>query len=422
MSPVDRAALESLRRSCVECGLCLPTCATYLATGDEMHSPRGRLLLLGEVLAGRLEADQPEVRDAFDHCLGCLACTATCPSGVSAELLDWVRPADNDRQRLITLLDRRTVLRLLRRLAALTRGLLKRLLGASWRRRLAGAPLARMLGTVPLGPGSDAALVKQLDGLLQGRTVHSLAVREVAPAAGRRVAFFRGCADEHLLPHTARRLRETLIELGCELVEPEGQDCCGALATHLEARSRAAKLQRRNQVAFAPHLDRCDHVVVAAAGCGRELSIQPGELAAKVIDAITLLAELAPTDLSPVPLRVAVHDPCHARHGLGVVEAPRSLLRCIAGLEVLEPVEAEVCCGSAGVYGVQHPELSAAMGRRKAEALAATGCDLVVTTNPGCLGQIADGLALVAPSIPILPLSDLIWYARRRQRLAKENS
>lgn len=414
--------LDSLRRSCVECGLCLPTCATYLATGDETQSPRGRLLLLGEVLAGRLEADQPEVRDAFDHCLGCLACTATCPSGVSAELLDWVRPVGGDRQRLITLLDRRTVLRLLRRLAVLTRGLLRRLLGVSWRQRLAGSPLARLLGTVPLGPGSDAALVRQLDGLLQGRAVHSPAVGDTTPAAGRRLAFFRGCADEHLLPHTARRLRETVVELGCELVEPEGQDCCGALATHLEARSRAAKLQRRNQVAFAPHLDHCDHVVVAAAGCGRELSIQTGELAAKVIDAVTLLAELAPVDLGSVPLRVAVHDPCHARHGLGVVEAPRNLLRCIADLEVLEPVEADVCCGSAGMYGVQHPVLSAAMGRRKAEALVATGCDLVVTTNPGCLGQIADGLALVAPSIPILPLSDLIWYARRRQRRAKENS
>lgn len=425
-SSLDRSALDSLRRSCVECGLCLPTCATYLATGDEAQSPRGRLLLLGEVLAGRLEADQPEIRQAFSQCLGCLACTATCPSGVSVELLDTVRvlgtrPPGGDRRRLITLLDRRLVLRTLRYLGVLIRGSLRCVLGTSWRRRLTGSRLARMLGTLPLGPGPDTALVKQLDELVRGRAVPAPVAGVAKSVVGRRIAFFSGCADEHLLPHTARRLRETLTDLGCELVEPEGQDCCGALANHLEARSRAAKLQRRNQVAFAPHLDSCDQVVVAAAGCGRELSIQPGELAAKVVDAVTLLAELAPADLGPVPLRVAVHDPCHARHGLGVVTAPRRLLDNIPGLEVLEPDEAEVCCGSAGVYGVQHPALSAVMGRRKAEVLAATGCDLVVTTNPGCLGQIADGLALVAPTVPILPLSDLIWYARRRRGCTEEN-
>jgi glycolate oxidase iron-sulfur subunit len=90
------------------------------------------------------------------------------------------------------------------------------------------------------------------------------------------------------------------------------------------------------------------------------------------------------------------------------------LLARIPGLEVLEPAEAEVCCGSAGAYALRHPEFADAMGRRKAEALAATGCDLVVTTNPGCLGQIADGLALVAPSVPVLPLTDLVWYALNR--------
>ena len=103
--------------------------------------------------------------------------------------------------------------------------------------------------------------------------------------------------------------------------------------------------------------------------------------------------------------------PCHARHGEGIVEAPRRLLDAVPGLVRLEPEEAEVCCGAGGPYAVFHPELAAAMARRKALRLAETGADLVVTSNPGCLGQIAAALAEVAPDLPIVPLTDLLWYA-----------
>ena len=123
---------------------------------------------------------------------------------------------------------------------------------------------------------------------------------------------------------------------------------------------------------------------------------------------------LAAADLpSPgrVALKVAIHDPCHLRHGQGIVDEPRILLRRIPGIEVLEPEEPEICCGSGGAWGLRYPEMSAELGRRKAQLLAATGAGLVVTTNPGCLGQIADGLALEAPGLPILPLTDLVWYA-----------
>ncbi len=428
---LDRTQLDDLRQSCVECGLCLPNCATYLATGNEAQSPRGRLLLLGEVLDGRTDASEPSVRETFDQCLGCLACTATCPSGVSADLLAYVRrlaaDADPNRRPPVRLLDRRAVLRTLRVVGSLVRGAAVRLLGAGWRGRLertpgAGRRLARLLGTLPVDPGSDDALIAQFETLDGGGPRPAVSSHHRAPAAGLRVAVFKGCADASLMPHTSRRLQDLLRRLGCELTVPEGQDCCGALASHLESRGRTSRLRRRNRRAFTPHLGHCDHVVVAAAGCGQELKSQPGDLSDMVIDAVSLLERLAPVDLGPVPLRVAVHDPCHARHGLGVVEAPRRLLARIPGVVVLEPAEAEVCCGSAGVYGVQHPEMSAVMGRRKAEALAATGCDAVVTTNPGCLGQIADGLALVAPHIPILPLTDLVWYAARASGPRKEMS
>jgi glycolate oxidase iron-sulfur subunit len=236
-----------------------------------------------------------------------------------------------------------------------------------------------------------------------------------APLPGPRLAWFAGCADRTLLPGTADRLRRLLGDLGCVIVEPRWQACCGALAAHAARPRRSRWQRRRNTVAFGGVLDQCDHVVVAAAGCSLHLRDYPDPFGRKVQDAIVLLDRLLPTSLGTLPLRVAVHDPCHRRHGLQMVAEPRRLLARIDGVQILEPAEAEVCCGSAGTYAVEHADLAAAMSVRKAEVLAATGCDLVVTTNSGCLGQIADGLALVAPHVPVLPLTDLLWYAWSRR-------
>lgn len=440
--------LDPLLRRCVECGLCLPHCATYLASGDETLSPRGRLLLLGEVVHGRLEPGVPAVARAFELCLGCMACSAVCPSGVSYDLLATLRELGQQAGRrpgrsMAALLDRAAVLRLLRGCAAVMRRALVLLLGASWRRRLerAPAPLARpahLLGILPAAPRQDRDLVALLDRLVAcaspttplevARPTIPLPAPDtgdeaVAPVARPRLAWFAGCADQMLLPGTASRLRRLFGDLGCAVVEPRWQACCGALAAHTARPWRSRWQRRRNLVAFGGVLEQCDHAVVAAAGCSLHLREYPDPLGSKIADAIALLDRLLPPSLGGVPLRVAVHDPCHRRHGLQMVAEPRRLLARIAGLQIIEPAEAEVCCGSAGTYAVEHPDLAAAMSVRKARVLAATGCDLVVTTNPGCLGQIADGLALVAPHVPVLPLSDLVWYAwscgqRTRERKA----
>jgi glycolate oxidase iron-sulfur subunit len=226
--------------------------------------------------------------------------------------------------------------------------------------------------------------------------------------------FFRGCASDGLLPVTARRLRELLVAAGCDVVVPEGQACCGALAAHGGRPDRARDLQRQNGDVLAAALAGGGELVVEAAGCGLELGGYPDGVGDRVRDAVALLADLALPPLGTVPLRVALHDPCHARHGQGLVCEPRRLLARIPGLEVITPEEAETCCGSAGIYSLRHPRLAAAMGRRKAAVLAAARADVVVTSNPGCLGQIADGLRLEAPGLPILPLTDLVWYAWRR--------
>jgi glycolate oxidase iron-sulfur subunit len=467
--------IDGLLRRCVECGLCLPHCATYLVSGDETLSPRGRLLLLGEIAHGRLEAEVPAVARAFDLCLGCMACSAVCPSGVSNDLLVTLRDlgqraSRRPGRRAVGWLDRAAVLRLVRAGGTAARALLVLLLGTHWRRRLQRSPaplarLARLLGILPTAPRRDRGLVTLLDRLVAcapvadtarlpavppaagstlpsatppsptGATSAAVAADATAattataaataagaalPLPGPRLAWFAGCADQMLLPGTADRLRRLLGDLGCSIVEPRWQACCGALAAHAARPRRSRWQRRRNTVAFGGVLDQCDHVVVAAAGCSLHLLSYPDPFGRKVQDAIALLDRLLPASLGTLPLRVAVHDPCHRRHGLQMVAEPRRLLARIDGLQILEPAEAEVCCGSAGTYAVEHADLAAAMSVRKAAVLAATGCDLVVTTNSGCLGQIADGLALVAPHVPVLPLTDLLWYAWSRRPGAQE--
>ncbi len=433
-----RTRLVELLRNCVQCGLCLPHCATYLASGNEVLSPRGRLILLNEVLAGSEQAPESYLA-AFDQCIGCRACESVCPSGVSYDLLAHgqhlaarrrdtaagQRPVPAVPEPVLRRLDSVDFLRLVGGAGATARSLCRTTLGDGWRRRLAGGPkpvaqLSRLLGSLPTSPQRDADLVKLIDRLLAGAGTGTApaaraAARAAEPIADRRpLQFFAGCANAGLLAGSSRRLVAVLTAAGFEVQFPADQDCCGALAAHTGRPGRAADLQRRNRGAFAlADTAGAVPIVVEAAGCTLELQSYGREFAERVVDAVTLLAEAVRPALRPVPLKVALHDPCHARHGLGVVTAPRQLLSAIPGLTWCEATEQEVCCGSGGAWGLRYPEMSADLARRKAADLAATGADLVVTANPGCLGQIADGLALEAPGVPILPLTDLWWYAAR---------
>ncbi len=421
------ADLHELLRRCIQCGLCLPHCATYLATGNEADSPRGRLLLLAGLDGAGADLRRQSLV-AFDRCLGCHACETACPGGISPELLGGARDlalaeAAVPPPWLGWWLDSARGLSVLRHLAGGARGLWRLLAGRRWRERAevhaATAGAARLLGSLPRAPDSEVALRRLLSELSDTSPDEGAprpSVARNAPAAGRpspgpHVAFFTGCAGGGLLPGTGRRTRRLLEAAGCRVIVPADQECCGALASHLGRARRRDDLRHRNRTAFATKVAAADHIVVEAAGCGLELKDYPGAIADRIIDAAVLLSRLELPPARPLPLRVALHDPCHALHGQGIHAEPRRLLRGIPGLRLLEPHEPEVCCGSGGAYSLRHRRLSAEMGRRKARILASTGAQLVVTSNPGCLGQIADGLALEAPEIPVLPLTDLLFYA-----------
>ncbi len=435
MAEVERTAeLQELLRTCVQCGLCLPHCATWLGTGNEAHSPRGRLVLLEDWLSGGARDPESEAGflAAWDQCIGCRACETACPSGVPFDLLEYgQRLAQNSGQSaagvlpgvLADRLDRRSYLRPLGSVSRMAVRLLKKAFGEHWRKRLGcgAAPIARwarLLGTLPRSPGRDAVLL-DLIARLESQSAQDPGlsplpamppVESMSPPA---IAFFRGCANDALLPDTSRRIIQLLHAAGCEVRFPEPQDCCGAWASHRGRPERATQLQETNRRAFGD-LRSGELVLVEAAGCGLEWKQTQPQWADRVIDSVVLVSKIPLPDLGRIQLKVVVHDPCHARHGQGIQVEPRQVLDRIPGIKRLEADEADVCCGSGGNWSLRYPELSQSLGRRKAAILAATGADLVVTSNPGCLGQIADGLALEAPELPILPLTDLLWVAYRR--------
>lgn len=390
-------------RDCIHCGLCLSACPTYALTGSEVDSPRGRIYLMRHLLEAGLrpdaESSAADLSAPLDRCLGCRACETACPSAVPyGRLLEHVRaevlPPQGKRGWKL-LLDhvlthpRRLMLatmplRVLRRTApALEAHLPKR-----WRRLAELTP-----GTSPLPP-----------------------LPERTPAIGPRkgtVALLTGCAMEAFYGEVNRATIRVLTRSGYDVLVPRSQGCCGALHAHDGDAQRARTLMLRNVAAFAA--EEVLAIAVTSAGCGAAMKDYPHLLpeghpahakvaafASKVMDISELLAaiELAPMT-RPLPGRATYHDPCHLAHGQKIRQEPRALLHKVPGLEWVELLESDWCCGGAGSYALLQPENSRALLDRKLAAIAATEARLVVTGNPSCLMQIGAGLAAL-PHAPEL--------------------
>ena len=385
--------------SCVHCGFCLPTCPTYVVLGQEQDSPRGRIFLMKEALEGSVPLE--EVLEPIDNCLGCQACVTACPSGVEYGDLIGAFRAHAEEQRTRPPMERAR-----RALTAATLPHPRRFRAAARAGRLA-RPL-NGLTPKPLRPMLD---------LLPDRLPPARPLPAVFPAEGERrarVALLAGCAQQVLDPDIGWATLRVLARNGVETLIPPEQGCCGSLPMHGGDAARARSLARRNLEAFPADVDA---VLANAAGCGsgmREYAWlfagEPEEqraraFAAQVQDVCAFLDELelvAPPAAQP-PLRVAYHDACHLAHAQRVREAPQRLLRA-AGHEVVVPDEWELCCGSAGTYNVERPQIAAQLGRRKADNLLATGAEVVAAGNIGCLTQIRMHL----PDMPVVHTIQLL--------------
>jgi glycolate oxidase iron-sulfur subunit len=403
---------------CVHCGFCLPTCPTYVLWGEEMDSPRGRIYLMKAGVDGRAELSPAFVRH-FDRCLGCLACVTACPSGVQyGPLIERTR-AQIEKHHERGIADR------------LFRTILMSLIPYPGRMRLALVPMAvfggavRRLGQALSGmngddtsgegprktqPAKETSLLRRIAAALAlsppvtWRSLFDrLPERTLAAGVSRMdVAVLTGCVQRLAFADVNRATVRVLAAEGCTVSAPARQGCCGALPLHAGEIDRARQLARHNIDVF--ETAGVDRIVVNAAGCGSAMKEYGNLLAgdaewaerahafsAKVRDVSEVLVELGDPRASrhPIEARVVYHDACHLAHGQGVRAQPRTLLQAIPGIEVLTPAEADICCGSAGIYNLMEPEPASQLGARKVRNIAALSPDLIATGNPGCTLQIA---------------------------------
>jgi len=377
--------------TCVHCGFCLQACPTYLTLQDENDSPRGRILLMRELVEGNLPVDDESVHTHIDRCLGCRACETACPSGVPyGQLLEATRATLN-RSRPIP-----PVARLI--LAVFAR---PRLLALA----LAGSRLFRATGL-------PALLSRVLGGRLGfamamlSSTRPALERRSYTPAgSGARgtVAVLHGCVMEGLLTETNRATERVLATNDYALVHAPGQRCCGALHAHAGDLDTARALARANVAAF--ERSGAELVAVNAAGCGAmmkeyahllhddpEWAGRAAAVSARVRDVSELLAAAGPKPGAPLPLTVTYDAPCHLLHAQRIVAPPLAVLAAVPGLELVPLTDGDQCCGSAGIYNLIEPDVSNAVLEPKLANIRATGAPYVATGNPGCMMQIGAGL------------------------------
>ncbi len=393
--------------ACVHCGFCLAACPTYAVLGEEMDSPRGRIVLMKEMLEGNLEMEP--ALPYIDRCLGCLGCVTACPSGVPyGELVTSFRAWSEDKR------SRPLVERVKRTLVAQTLPYPKRFRVAAATGRL----------TKPIHPLLPRPFQPMLD-LLPGQLPPSQPLPGIYPAQGERrarVALLAGCVQQVLNPDINWATLQVLAANGVEVVIPAGQGCCGALGMHTGQASSARQLARHNLTAFPMDIDA---IIINAAGCGsgiKEYGLlfagEPDEalarsFAEKARDVSEFLVELGlrPLNLLPLPLKVAYHDACHLAHQQGIRSAPRTLLRQIPNLTLLEIPESDLCCGSAGTYNIDQPAIAHQLGQRKAGNILSTQPDAVVMGNIGCMVQVERGLAAAGHPLPVYHTLQLLALA-----------
>ncbi len=403
-------AMANAISACVHCGFCLPACPTYQVLGEEMDSPRGRIVLMRGVLEKSLPLDA--ATPYLDRCLGCLGCVTACPSGVPyGELISSFRAySEGKRHRPI-------VDWVARKMASQTLPFASRFRWAAALGRMAKpfasvfpAPLRAMLGLIP------------------DRLPDAVRLPEFTPAQGERrgkVGLLAGCVQQTIAPEINAATIRVLAANGFDVIVPKGQGCCGSLSMHTGEAEAARSFAAVNLDLFPQNLVA---IITNAAGCGSgmkeyDLLFRGHRLEAKakafshrIQDVSQFLNSIDMVPMKPLrrSMRVAYHDACHLAHAQGIQSAPREILRKIPGLELCEIPDGEICCGSAGTYNIEQPDIANTLGNTKAKNIAGLNVDAVAMGNIGCMVQIQNHLQklnLSGETIPVLHTIQLLDQA-----------
>ncbi len=417
----------SVVQQCMHCGMCLPTCPTYLETKRERNSPRGRIALMRSIADGELEVTKAFGEEMY-YCLGCLACATACPAGVDyPRLFEYARAEVEDSGVLDN--PRRKFWRWLTLRQLFAKPWLLRLLGRGlWLYQASGlCALTRKLRLTALLPENLRALEPTTPRVRARFSDELIHATEKTPDARYRVGMLTGCVQDLVFSDVNRDTVDVLLANGCTVVTPREQGCCGSLHAHNGDLESARERARALIDLF--DLDSLDAVITNAAGCGSHLKHfgpllkDDPDYAAKAMtwdrkarDVSQWLAEIGfrkPVDTgTSASRRVTYHEACHLCHGQGISAQPRELLRAVPGLELVELTDATHCCGSAGIYNITQPEQAGKLQREKVAHIVATGADLVATANPGCHLQIQNGLG---ESVPVRHPVSLLAEAYRAE-------
>jgi glycolate oxidase iron-sulfur subunit len=400
--------------NCMRCGMCLPHCPTYKETFLETASPRGRVALVRKFQEGELE-DSEQFLDYVSLCLDCQACASACPCGVNAgELVAEFRCEKKEGEGFSMMEDL-----ILRKLVPHPDRLETSMVPMRLYQKTGMQKVVRSLGLLKMFPAALGRMEELLPELPAAPLRQTL--KEITPAQGTEkgtVGFFLGCVMSLLFSEASLATVQILSALGYKVVTPKDQKCCGAPNMLGHDREGVNQAARFNTDLFQSH--EFDFVVTDCGGCGAELKKYGHHLdgeekatafSAKVRDISEILATEAPAlkdRLKPLPIKVTYHDPCHIAHCQGIRSQPRALINLIPGIDFRELGEADACCGSAGTYNIERPEMSDLVLARKIANIHKTGADYLVTSNPGCLLQLKKALSVATPKLKVIHLTELL--------------
>jgi glycolate oxidase iron-sulfur subunit len=433
-----------LFRRCTHCGLCTSSCPTFIELGDENDGPRGRIQIMRMAADGRCELT-PRMRSHLDLCLDCRGCETVCPSGVEfGQMIEPLRVAIKQAQGKKGTGSIRHMARrvfgtngarplfpdwfreiVLFRLVPYADRLRRVLVPIRFLQHAGLFEVAKRMGLLRIIPGRLGRMLS----LLPPPVRQGPKLPKFLPAIGRkraRVAFFTGCVADALFRQVHWATLRVLQHNGCDIFVPPEQACCGAIHFHAGDAHGARQLADANLVAF--ELDRYDAIIVNHAGCGSMLKqyglywkdgLQPHreKFAAKVKDVHEFLDALGLVPPSGrIPAVATYHDACHLAHAQRITAAPRRILAKIPGLELRDLPESDICCGSAGAYNLEHPDMSDRLARRKMQNILSTGASIVLAANSGCLLQIQREMSANHRPLKILHTMELLDLSYRGEQ------